>query len=224
MRFGMKTWYTYHYAAIQLANTFDGFYISNVSLLKNTKADTLVALTATLALPTNIRYRLIVATRHLFYPKFGLEVSEVHTTSTHFESRDLWFPIIDYALHNILLDDPRRQLPFNEGLLIFIMTQRWRHFSAVNTMAYSFAAYPIQNHKFSKMLMVAYAGAHQPDSKLKTDCIDLAIIGQWWSLMQCNMQNCVKHVKLTQISYTNPRSCSIQQSLYGLLKPRESMW
>ena len=34
----------YHHAAIKLANTFDGFYISHVSRLQNTKADALAAL------------------------------------------------------------------------------------------------------------------------------------------------------------------------------------
>jgi len=36
----------YHHVAIQLANTFDGFYISHVSRLQNTKADALAALAA----------------------------------------------------------------------------------------------------------------------------------------------------------------------------------
>ena len=34
----------YHHETIQLANTFDGFYISHVSHLQNTKADALAAL------------------------------------------------------------------------------------------------------------------------------------------------------------------------------------
>jgi len=56
----------YHHAAIQLANTFDSFYISHVSRLQNTKADALDALTPTLALLADTSYRLTVATRHLF--------------------------------------------------------------------------------------------------------------------------------------------------------------
>jgi len=46
----------YHHAAIKLANTFDGFYISHVSRLQNTKADALAALTVTLALPVDTSY------------------------------------------------------------------------------------------------------------------------------------------------------------------------
>jgi len=90
-----------------LADSFDGFYISRVSRLQNTKADALAALAATLALPIDTSYHLTVTTHHLFCPKYDLEVSEVHTTSTNFEPRDWQFSIINYALHSILPDDPR---------------------------------------------------------------------------------------------------------------------
>jgi len=98
---------TYHHTAIKLANSFDGFYISHMSRLLNTKADALVVLAITLVLPAYTIYHLTVATHHPFYPKYGLEVSEVHTTSTNFEQRDWRFPIIDYAFHGILPDDPK---------------------------------------------------------------------------------------------------------------------
>jgi len=97
----------YHNAAIKLADLFDSFYISHVSRLPNTKADVLAVLAATLALSVDTTYRLTVTTHHLFYPKYGLEVSEVHTISTNFEPRDWRFLIIDYALHGILPDDPK---------------------------------------------------------------------------------------------------------------------
>ena len=61
----------YHHATIQLANTVDGFYISHVSHLQNTNADALAALAAMLALPADTNYRLTMATRHLFYPKYS---------------------------------------------------------------------------------------------------------------------------------------------------------
>jgi len=41
----------YYRAVIKMANSFDGFYIGHVSRFKNTKADALTALAATLALP-----------------------------------------------------------------------------------------------------------------------------------------------------------------------------
>ena len=68
----------------------------------------LAALAATLALLANTSYYLTVATHHLFFPKYSLEVSEIYTTSTNFKPRDCQFSIIDYALHGILLDDPRK--------------------------------------------------------------------------------------------------------------------
>jgi len=51
-------------------------------------ADALATLATTLVLPADTSYHLTVATRHLFCPKYGLEVSEVQTTSTNFEPRD----------------------------------------------------------------------------------------------------------------------------------------
>jgi len=78
---------------------------------------------ATLVLPADTNYHLMVATHHLFYPKYSLEVSEVHTTSTNFEPRDWWFPIIDYALHDIFLMTPGKRYLFDWGLLDSIMMQ-----------------------------------------------------------------------------------------------------
>jgi len=97
---------SYHHAAINLAASFNGFYVSHMSCLLNTKTDALAVLVATLALPAYTNYRLTVATCHLFYLKYYLEVSEVYTTSTRFELRDWRFLIIDYTLHGILPDDP----------------------------------------------------------------------------------------------------------------------
>ena len=108
----------YHHAAIKLANSFDGFYISHVSHLQNTKVDILVELAATLALPADATYRLTVATHYLFCPKYGLKVSEVHTISTNLEPRNWRFLIIDYALHGILPDDPKEKASFDEDLLV----------------------------------------------------------------------------------------------------------
>jgi len=97
----------YHHAAIKLADSFNGFYISHISHLQNIKVDALAALAPTLALPADARYCLTVATRYLFSLKHGIEVSEVHTTLANFEPRDWRFLIIHYPLYGILLDDPR---------------------------------------------------------------------------------------------------------------------
>jgi len=115
---------SYHHAAIQLANTFEGFYISHVSRLQHTKADALAVLVAPLALPTDASYHLMVATRHLFCPKYDLEVSEVHKTSTNFElrtgdSRSSTMPYTTYYPTTL-----RKQLLSDEGLSAFTMI-RW---------------------------------------------------------------------------------------------------
>ena len=52
---------SYYHVATKLANSFDGFYISHVSRLLNTKVDDLVAITATLALSVDTNYHLTVA-------------------------------------------------------------------------------------------------------------------------------------------------------------------
>ena len=80
-------------------------------------ADALAVLAATLALPADTTYHLTVAIRHFFCQKYGLEVSEVHTILTDFEPRDWQFLIMDYALHDILADDPGKRCLFDEDLL-----------------------------------------------------------------------------------------------------------
>jgi len=97
----------YHHAVIEMANSFDDFYISHVSRFQNTKADALATLAATLALPIDTAYHLTIATGRLVCPKHVLETNEVHIISIGFEPRDWRFPLIDYALHDILPDDPK---------------------------------------------------------------------------------------------------------------------
>ena len=77
----------YYHAVIKMAILFDGFYISHVSQSRNTKANALAALAATLALPIDTTYHLTVATRHLVCPKHMLKTKEVHITSTDFKPR-----------------------------------------------------------------------------------------------------------------------------------------
>ena len=61
----------------------------------------------TLALPVDTKYHLTVATRHLLCSKHMLRTREVYNISTHLEPRDWLFPLIDYALHGLLPDDPK---------------------------------------------------------------------------------------------------------------------
>jgi len=85
----------------------------------NSKADALAALATTLALPIDITYHFIVPTRRLVCPKHVLETNEVHITSIGFEPRDWQFPLIDYALHDILPDDPKKAASIRRRSLRF---------------------------------------------------------------------------------------------------------
>jgi len=102
-----------------MANLFDVFYISHASRFQYTKADALAALTATLALPIDITYHLKVATRRLVCPKHVLKTNEVHVTSISLKPRDWMFPLIDYALHDILPDDPKEAASIRRSSLRF---------------------------------------------------------------------------------------------------------
>ena len=102
-----------------MANLFDGFYIGHMSRSKNTKVDALAALATTLALPIDTTYHLTVATWHLVCPKYVLETKDVYVTSMDFEPRDWWFPFIDYALHDILPDDPKEVASIRRRSLCF---------------------------------------------------------------------------------------------------------
>ncbi|XP_020245348.1 uncharacterized protein LOC109823478 [Asparagus officinalis] len=53
----------YHTAAIALADSFEGFYIDHIPRLKNTYADALASLAATLALPESTTQQVIVTSR-----------------------------------------------------------------------------------------------------------------------------------------------------------------
>ena len=90
-----------------MANLFDGFYIGHISRSQNTKADDLAALATTLVLPVDTEYHLTVATRHLICSKHMLRTREVYNISTDLEPRDWRFPLIDYALHGLLPDNPK---------------------------------------------------------------------------------------------------------------------
>ena len=97
----------YHHAVIEMANSFDGFYIGHVSRFQNTKTDALAALVATLTLPIDTIYHFTVATQRLVCSKHVLKTNEVYVTSLGFEPRDWRFLLIDYAPHDILPDDPK---------------------------------------------------------------------------------------------------------------------
>jgi len=213
----------YHHAVIQLANTFDGFYISHMSRLQNKKVEALAALVATLVLLTDTSYRFTMATCHLFYPKYSLEVSEVHATSTNFKPRDRRFFIIDHALHDILPDDPK------EAASIRRRSPRFYYDSVVKTLyrcSYDGILFrSLSNTEAREVIKEAHEGiwgAHQPGLKLKDR---LHRLGYYLPIMitDSNMQDGVRLVKFMRISCTNSLNCFTPQLLHGHLKSRESM-
>ena len=146
---------------------------------KNTKADALAALAATLVLPADTNYHLMVSTRHLFCLKYDLEVSEVHTTSTDFEPRDWQFLIIDYALHDILPDDPREAVSIRRRSTRFyyetVVKKLYRHSYDDILLHY------LSNSEAQEVIKEAHdgiCGDHQSGPKLKNRLHRLAIISR----------------------------------------------
>ena len=101
-------------------------------------------------------------------PEACLKTNEVHATSTGSEPRDWRFPIIDYALHDILPDDPkdaasirRRSLYFYYDPIVKILYRR-----SYDSILLRF----LSNSKAQEVLKEVHnsiCGAHQLGSKLK---------------------------------------------------------
>ncbi|XP_020245255.1 uncharacterized protein LOC109823389 [Asparagus officinalis] len=89
----------YHTAATTLADSFEGFYIGYVLRLKNTYADALASLAATLALPERATQQIMVASRQLFKSKYTLQINAIEGEPAMLEPKDWRFLIIDYTLY-----------------------------------------------------------------------------------------------------------------------------
>jgi len=158
----------YYHAVIEVANLFDGFYIGHVSRSQNTRADALAALVTTLALPVDTKYHLTVATRHLVCSKHMLRTKEVYNISTDLEPRDWRFPLIDYALHGLLLDDPKEAASIRRRSLRFyydptLKTLYRRPYDDILLRCLS----NLEAHEVLKEAHDGICGAHQPAPKLK---------------------------------------------------------
>ena len=159
-----------------MANLFDGFYIGHVSQSQNTRADALAAVAATLALPIDTTYHLTVATRHLVCPKHVLKTKEVHITSMGFEPRDWRFSLIDYALHDILSDDPKEAA--SKDTLHFYYDPIEKILYRCSYDVSSSVAFLIQRHKKClKRRTMVYAELINQVRSSKIDCTGLDIIG-----------------------------------------------
>ena len=138
----------------------------------------MAALAATLALPIDTTYHLTVATQHLVCPKHVLKTKEVHVTSIDFKPKDWRFPLIDYALHGILPDDPKEATSIRRRSLRFyydsiVKTLYRRSYDGILLRCLS-------NSEAQEVLRKTHDGicrAHQPGRKPSIDCTGLGIIG-----------------------------------------------
>ena len=133
----------YYHAIIEVANLFDGFYIGPVSRSQNPRAHALTALATTLTLPDDTKYHLTVATRHLVCSKHMLRTKEVYNISTDLEPRGWRFPLIDYALHGLLSDNPKEAASIRRRSLRFYYDPTLRHCTVVHTTVSSSVAFLI---------------------------------------------------------------------------------
>jgi len=139
--------------------------------------------------------------------------------STNFEPRDWWFPIIDYALHRILPDDPREAMSIRQR-------STWFYYDAVVKTLYrrsydDILLHCLSNSEAQEVIKEAHdsiCGAHQPGPKLKDR---LHRLGYYWPTMIADAikyEKGARPVKSMQNLYTNPQSWSIPQSQHGYSK------
>ncbi|XP_020245394.1 uncharacterized protein LOC109823524 [Asparagus officinalis] len=110
-----KDLFSYHFAVLELAQKFKGFFIEYIPRAQNTYADALASLATSLALPPKEGTTIFVMDHDLYHPKFLLEHCSNETTteiacatSIELELRDWRFSYIDYVLYEILPDDAKK--------------------------------------------------------------------------------------------------------------------
>ena len=106
MRFNMKTWYL---VTMQPSNWLTHLMasLSAMYLAFKYKDRWFSYAGGYIGLTSRYQLHLTVTTHRLFCLKHIIEVIEVYTASTNFEPRDWQFSIINYALHDILPNDPK---------------------------------------------------------------------------------------------------------------------
>jgi len=155
--------------------------------------------------------------------KHMLEAKEVHNTSMDFEPRDWQFAFIDYALHNILPDNPK------EAASIRWRSLRFYYYPIVKTpyrRSYdSILLHCLSNSEAWELLKEAHdgvCGVHQPGPRIKDR---LRRLGYYWPTKIANPSNMHRDVKLaksTQTLYINLWSYFIRLLPHAHSKHRES--
>ncbi|XP_020245329.1 uncharacterized protein LOC109823455 [Asparagus officinalis] len=98
-----------HKAAIKLVESFESFHLEHMLRSKNTHADALASLAGNLAQPLGTTQHVAIASRRLFLPEDVLEVNVTHHILGQLDSKDWRFPIIDYILYGIVLEEARER-------------------------------------------------------------------------------------------------------------------
>ncbi|XP_020263021.1 uncharacterized protein LOC109838999 [Asparagus officinalis] len=109
----------YHKAAIEVAKSFEDFFIEYIPCLQNAYAYALAILAVSIAQPPEIEQVVTVRTHQLFIPECTLDTDEVHATRIKLEPRDWHFLIIDYVLHGIFPEDMKERDSVRQRALRF---------------------------------------------------------------------------------------------------------
>jgi len=132
-----------------------------------------------IALPTDTTYHLTVATRRLVYPKQVLDTNEVFVTSIGFKPRDWRFPLTDYALHDILPDDPEEAVSIRQRSLCFYYDLIIKTLYAAHmTISYSITSLIRKHKKCLKRHTMVYVELTNQIRNSRIDCTDSVIIEQ----------------------------------------------
>jgi len=167
----------YHNATIHMAEKFRNFYIAHVPRQQNAHADVLASLAASLAFPAGAAEKVLVYSYNLYCPKLSfeddkipagnLQIKKTLVTSEGPELRDWRFSYIDYALYNILPDDPKEAVVIRRKALKFYYSAimktlyRWSHDGIILCC--------LSQKEAKEALKEAHdgmCGAHQPGPKL----------------------------------------------------------
>jgi len=138
-----------------------------------------------------------VATRRLVCPKHMLETNKVHVTSIDFEPRVWHFLLINYALHDILPDDPKEAASIRRRFLRFYYDSTVK---TLNRRSYdSILLCCLSNSEAQEVFKEAHdgiCGAHQSGPKLKDR---LPRLGYYWPTMIADAIKYAQRCKACQI-------------------------
>jgi len=167
---------------------FRNFFIDHIPRQQNVHADALASLAASLALPARVVEKILVYSHDLYCPRFAYEdhqkptgdcqVKEALETSTGPELKDWRFSYIDYALYDILPENPK------EAAVIRRKAPKF-YYNAITRTLYRRSQDGILlrclSQKEAQEVLIethdGICGAHQPGPKLGDRLRDWGITG-----------------------------------------------